>query len=62
MLKGKVKSVEKGPITASVKIEILDPANVTSIISKESVEDLDIKNGDDVVVIVKATEVMIAKE
>ena len=60
-LKGKVVAVEKGIITAKVKIEIKVPAVVTSVITKEAVEDLDVKVGDEVEVIVKSTEVMIAK-
>ena len=60
-LKGKVISVEKGVITAKVKVEITVPAIITSVITKESVEDLEIKVGDEVTVIVKSTEVMIGK-
>lgn len=60
-LKGKVTAVEKGIITAKVKIEIKVPAVVTSVITKEAVEDLDVKVGDEVEVIVKSTEVMIGK-
>jgi molybdate transport system regulatory protein len=61
-LKGIVKSVEKGDIVAKVKIEITVPASVTALISSEAVEDLDIKKGDKVEAVIKATEVMIAKE
>jgi molybdopterin-binding protein len=60
-LRGKVVAVEKGIITAKVKIEIKVPAVVTSVITKEAVEDLDVKVGDEVEVIVKSTEVMIGK-
>jgi len=60
-LKGKVVSVEKGVITAKVKVEITAPAMITSVITKEAVEDLNIKVGDEVAVIVKSTEVMIGK-
>jgi molybdopterin-binding protein len=59
--KGKIISVEKGVITAKVKIEIKMPVTVTSVITKESVEDLDLKVGDEVTAIVKSTEIMIAK-
>lgn len=62
LLKGKVEKVEKGPITATVKIKIESPDTITAIISKESVEDLDIKTGDEVMAVIKSTEVMIAKE
>jgi molybdate transport system regulatory protein len=60
-LKGKVLSVEHDGITAKVKIQINVPAVITSVIAKEAVEDLGIKVGDDVAVVVKSTEVMIAK-
>jgi len=60
-LKGRVVSVEKGVITAKVKVEIMVPATITSVITKEAVEDLDVKVGDEVQVVVKSTEVMIGK-
>jgi molybdate transport system regulatory protein len=61
-LKGVVKSVEKGEIVSKVKIEVTAPAMVTALISTEAVNDLAIKTGDTVEAVVKATEVMIAKE
>jgi molybdate transport system regulatory protein len=61
-LKGIVKEVEKEKVTAKVKIEIETPCVVTALISKEAVEDLNIKVGDKVEAVIKATEVMIAKE
>jgi molybdate transport system regulatory protein len=60
-LKGKVVSVEKDGIMAKVKIQINVPAVITSVITKEAVEDLGIKVGDEVAAVVKSTEVMIAK-
>lgn len=62
ILKGKVKSIEKGPITSIVKIEVESPSTITAIISKESVEDLDFKIDDEVFAIIKSTEVMLGKE
>ena len=60
-LKGKVVSIEKDGVTAKVKVEIEAPTMVTSVITKEAAEDLDIKVGDEVNAVVKSTEVMIAK-
>ena len=60
-LKGKVVSIEKDGVTAKVKVEIKAPVVVTSVITKEAVEDLGIKLGDEVNAVVKSTEVMIAK-
>ena len=56
------KKVEKGIVTAKVKVKIEKPIEVTAIISKEAVEELDIKTGDEVKAVIKATEVMISKE
>ena len=60
-LKGKVVSVETDGVTAKVKVEITAPAVITSVITREAVEDLGIKVGDEAKVVVKSTEVMIAK-
>ena len=61
-LKGTVQEIDKGVITARVKIKIEKPVVITAIISKEAVEELDIKTGDKVEAVIKATEVMVAKE
>ena len=61
-LKGTVQKVDKGVITAKVKIKIETPVTVTAIISKEAVEELAVKTGDTIEAVIKATEVMIAKE
>jgi molybdate transport system regulatory protein len=60
-LKGKVLAVEKEGLTAIVKVQVTVPAVVTALISKEAAEDLNIKVGDEVEAVIKATEVMIAK-
>ncbi len=60
-LEGKVVAVEKGVITAKVKIEVKAPTTITAVITKEAVEDLDLKVGDKVTAIVKSTEVIIGK-
>ena len=59
--KGKIVGIEKGVITAKVKVEVTMPVTVTSVITKDSVEELDLKEGDEVVAIVKSTEVLISK-
>lgn len=60
-LKGKVTSVEKNDIMALVKIKVTGPAQIAALISREAVDELKVKVGDDVEAVVKATEVMIAK-
>ncbi len=59
---GEVVSVEKGAVGAVVKVRVKGPVVVTAFITKESVEDLDIKKGDRAAAIIKSTEVMIAKD
>ena len=60
--KGTVESVEKGAVTASVKIKVEGPVTITALISKEAVDDLKLQRGDKAEAIIKATEVMVAKE
>jgi molybdate transport system regulatory protein len=60
-IKGKVISVEKGVITAKIKIEVQVPAIITAVITKDAAEDLNLKIGDKIRAIVKATEVIIGK-
>ena len=45
----------------SIKIEITEPGVITAVITRESAEDLDLKEGDEVKAIIKSTEVMVAK-
>lgn len=61
-LKGTVRNVKKGEVAAKVRVKIEEPVVVTALISREAAEELNIKKGDHVEAVVKATEVMIAKE
>jgi molybdate transport system regulatory protein len=61
-LSGVVKEVKIGKVAASIKIEVSEPQILTAVITKEAVEDLQIKVGDKANAVIKATEVMIAKE
>jgi molybdate transport system regulatory protein len=60
-LKGKVTHLKKDGIIALVKVKVTEPAEISALISCESVEDLKIKVGDEVEAVIKATEVVIAK-
>ena len=60
-LKGKVLAIEKEGLTAIIKVQVTVPAVVTALISREAAEELDIKVGDEVEAVIKATEVMVAK-
>ena len=60
-LKGKVQNVDKGAVMANIKIEVTEPSTITAAITKESVENLGLIEGDDVCAIIKSTEVIIGK-
>lgn len=62
VFEGEIKNIEIGAIMANVKIEVTSPEIITAIITKESIEKLDLKEGDTVSAIIKSTEVMVAKD
>ena len=58
--RGKVKNIIEGPVVSEVDVET--PAGiVTSVITTRSIRDLGLEPGSEVVALVKATEVSIAK-
>jgi molybdopterin-binding protein len=59
-LRGRVKAISRDSVMATVEVEI-DASTVTAAITTASVERLGLKPGDEVVAIIKATEVMIGK-
>nr|MDO8076050.1 TOBE domain-containing protein [Candidatus Freyarchaeota archaeon] len=60
-ISGTVKEIEIGPVTARVKVRVEAPVVITAVITKEAAEELQLKVGDKVQAIMKATEVMIGK-
>ena len=59
-LRGTVKSVYKGSVMAEVVLDV-GGQEIVSAITRRSVERLNLSEGDEVVAIVKATEVLIGK-
>lgn len=59
-LAGVVKTSKLGTVMAEVEVQV-DAGAVVAAITRGSAESLDLKPGDKVTVIIKATEVMIAK-
>ncbi|MFZ6750105.1 TOBE domain-containing protein [Undibacterium sp. Ren11W] len=58
--RGKIKEIIEGPVVSEVDVET--PAGiVTSVITTRSIRDLGLVVGTEVVALVKATEVSIAK-
>ncbi len=59
-IKGTVLEVTKGATTSHVRVDIGGGQIMTSSITNEAVDDLALKAGGKVVVVVKASDVMIA--
>ncbi len=60
-IKGKVMEVRKGATTSHVVIEIADGIRIMASITNEAVDDLGLQVGDDTMVVIKASDVMVAK-
>jgi molybdopterin-binding protein len=59
VIKGTVTDVKKGAVAAQVKVDIGGGNTLTSMITADAVEDLGIVVGQEVSVLIKATEVMV---
>jgi molybdopterin-binding protein len=57
-----VTSIDIGSVMAVVRVELTGGQQVTASITKDAVEDLDLKVGAAVTVLVKSTEVMLGVE
>lgn len=62
MLKGKVKEIKPGAVNSEVVLELPGRAEIVSVITKESVENLGLIKGKTVYAVIKASNVMIAVE
>lgn len=61
VIKGKVVEIKKGAVAAQVRVDIGGGNTLTSMITVDAVEDLGLDKGQEVNVIIKATEVMLAR-
>jgi len=61
-VQAKVSSVKKGDVMSLVKFEAVVPAQLASVLTTESVEDLDLQVGDEVDLIIKAIHVLPVKK
>jgi molybdate transport system regulatory protein len=61
-IRATVKSVKKGDIMSLVKFTVTDPHEMASVLTTESIDDLKIKKGDEVELIIKAIHVLPVKE
>jgi len=56
-----VKSVKKGDVMSLAKFEVKGPASMASVLTTESLEDLGLREGDMVELIIKAIHVLPVK-
>lgn len=62
IIQGKVIDLKEGMIMAKVKVDIGGGQVMTAIVTVEAVKDLNVKVGDEIKVLVKATSVMLGKD
>jgi molybdopterin-binding protein len=58
---GKVISIQRGDVMSLVKFEVTMPTRMASVITTESVDELDLEVGDQVRLMVKAVHVLPVK-
>lgn len=61
-LKGTIKRVLPGAVNTEVTVELANGLEVVAIITKESAERLNLAKGKEVYAVIKASDVMIAKD
>jgi molybdopterin-binding protein len=62
MLKGKIKQIKPGAVNSEVVLELSKGVEIVSIITKSSVERLQLAEGKEAYAVIKASNVMIATE
>jgi len=60
-LKGIIREIKTGIVTAKVTVDIGGGNTISSVITMDSIDDLNLKVGDEVYAIIKSTEVLIGK-
>ncbi|MEE4176622.1 MAG: TOBE domain-containing protein [Bacteroides sp.] len=61
-IKGTITNIVIGSVMAKVQVDIGNDNILNSMITIDSVKELDLKAGDTVFAVIKSTEVMIGKE
>jgi molybdopterin-binding protein len=61
-IEGEVVQIKRGGVMCQVKLKIPAAANMESVMTLDSLDELGIKEGDKVRVVVKAVNVMLLKE
>jgi len=59
---GTVREIKRGTVMSQVNLDIPDKSSMSSVLTLEALDDLELSEGDQVRVIVKAVNVLIVKE
>jgi molybdopterin-binding protein len=59
-LKGVVKKVKIGHVSAEVSVEIVAGIVITAVITRSSAENLELEEGKEAYVVIKSSDVMVA--
>ena len=59
-LNATIATVTHGEVMSTVTVSLPDGQTITAAITKDSAQDLELAVGDEVIVVIKSTEVMIA--
>jgi molybdopterin-binding protein len=59
---GKVTSIKKGDVMSLVKFDVTTPTKMASVLTSESLEELNLKEGDTVRLVIKAIHVLPVRE
>jgi molybdopterin-binding protein len=60
-LQGTITAIKLGSVMAEVSIDLPGGQKITSTITRSSAESMNLKEGDQVVAIIKSTEVIVGK-
>jgi molybdate transport system regulatory protein len=60
-LNATVDAVNRGEVMSTVRVALPDGQKITAAITLDAVDDIGFAPGDQVIVVIKATEVMLAK-
>jgi molybdopterin-binding protein len=61
-LKGVVKKVKMGYVSAEISVEIVAGITITAVITKSSAKNLELEEGKEAYVVIKSSDVMVATD
>ena len=59
-LRGRVETIDHGMVITTLKVRLVGGDVVTASITREAAEELDLKEGKDVIAVIKSSDVMVA--